>query len=445
MTARPRRLAHDAVETAATEVVVLLVGLVTGVITARLLGPHDRGLLSLLGVFPTTLAIFVKLGVGPANVYFLRREHAAPGAVLANSVTLALVVATACVALVLGFRERLLGTILRGATSGELAILMPVVPAAVLQSYLFGILQGQGQFRLFNRRSLWQALATCAGMATVLWALGLGLRAALLVTVSVQVATTAWVLWTVARTTPRGTVHPDATLLGRTLRFGLKSHVQLLVAHLHARIDLYMLAFYLAPAEVAFYAIATRLAELIFMVPNSLGVAVYPRLAARDPADAHALTARACRVVFGMVVPVAVALVVAGPWIIPLWYGAAYTPAVAPLRLLVPATCFMSLYFLLSRNFTSRNRQEVNLLAATLALGGNVALNVVLIPRLGITGAAAASMLSYGLAAGLLAAAFLRTSGLGLREVLVPRPAELGEYVARLLGPLRPAAREAGR
>lgn len=445
MTTPPRRLAHDALETAATEVVVLVIGLVTGVITARLLGPHDRGLLSLLGVFPTTLAVFVKLGVGPANVYFLRREGAAPGPVLANSAALALVVGVACVALVLAFREPLLRTILRGATSGELAILMPLVPAAVLQSYLFGILQGQGQFRLFNRRSLWQALATCLGMATALWALGFGLRAALLVTVGVQLATTAWVLWTVLRATPRGTVRPDGTLLGRTLRFGLKSHVQLLVAHLHARLDLYMLAFYLAPAEVAFYAIATRLAELIFMFPNSLGVAVYPRLAARDPADAHALTARACRIVFGTVVPVAVVLAVGGQWVIPLWYGPAYTPAVAPLRLLVPATCFMSLYFLLSRNFTSRNRQEVNLLAAGVALGGNVALNVVLIPRLGISGAAAASLLSYGLAASILAIAFLRTSGLGLREVLVPRPAELGEYVSRMLGPLRAIPREAGR
>jgi O-antigen/teichoic acid export membrane protein len=438
VSARDRRLAHDALETAATELAVLVLGLLTGVITARLLGPHDRGLLSLLGVLPTTLGIFVKLGIGPANVYFLRRERTAPGPLVANSLVLAVVLGGLCVAFVLLFQDRILASILRGATAGQLALLLPLVPVTVLQSYLFGILQGSNQFRTFNRRSLFQSMATLVGMAAGLWVFHFGLVAALVVTVSVQILTTLWVLWTVLRLVPARTVRPERGLMRRTLGFGLKSHVQLLVAHLHARIDLYMLAAFLAPADVAFYAIATRLAELIFLLPQSLGVALYPRLAGRDPADAHALTARACRLVLGGVVPAAVVLIVGGQWVIPGWYGADYAPAVAPLRLLVPATCFMSLYFLLSRNFTSRNRQEVNLLAAGVALGGNVALNLVLIPRLGIVGAAASSAISYGLAAVILVVAFLRTSGLGLREMLVPRPAEVGEYLARTLGRAMP-------
>lgn len=445
MTARPRRLAHDALETAATEVAVLAIGLLTGIVTARLLGPHQRGLFSLCGVFPTTLAILVKLGVGPANVYFLRRERAAPGAVLANSVVLALAVGAATVGLVLLFRAPLLSTVMRDAQPIHLLVLLPLVPSTVLQSYLFGILQGEGRFRTFNRRSLWQALATLLGMALVLGALGLGLLGALVVSVAVHVGVTLWVLGTTLRLVPLRAVRPDRDLLGRTLRFGLKSHVQALAAHLHARVDLYMLAYFLTPTEVAFYAIATRLAELLFLVPQSLGVALYPRLAGHDPGAADALTARACRVVASVAVPAAAALVLGGPWLLTRVYGTAYAAAAEPLRLLVPATCFMSLYFLLSRSFTSRNRQEINLLAAGVALGGNVALNSVLIPRLGTVGAAASSLVSYGLAAAILAIVFLRSSRLRVRDLLLPRAADFTAAVAGVVGTRRAVAGQPSR
>jgi O-antigen/teichoic acid export membrane protein len=445
VTARPRRLAHDALETAATEVAVLVIGLATGVVTARLLGPHHRGVFSLFGVFPTTLAVLVKLGVAQANVYFLRRERVAPGAVLANSIALALVVGAATVGLVLLFRETILSTVLRGAEPIHLFLLLPLVPAVVLQSYLFAVLQGQGLFRVFNRRSLLQAVATLGGMALALGPLGLGLLGAMVVSVVVQVAMTVWVLGEILRSVPIRTVRPDGVLLGRTLRFGVKSHVQALAAHLHARVDLYMLAYFLAPTEVAFYAIATRLAELLFLVPQSLGVALYPRLAGHEPGAADALTARACRVVASVALPAAAALVLGGPWLLEFFYGSAYAGAAGPLRLLVPATCSMSLYFLLSRNFTSRNRQEVNLLAAGVALGGNVALNVFLIPRMGVTGAAMSSMVSYGLAATILVVAFLRSSRLRLRDILLPRPADFTSAIAGILGSRRAVAGEPGR
>jgi O-antigen/teichoic acid export membrane protein len=439
-----RRLAHDALETAATEVAVLVIGLATGVVTARMLGPTHRGVFSLFGVFPTTLAVLVKLGVAQSNVYFLRRERASPGAVLANSLALALAVGAATVGLVLLFQERILSTVLRGAEPIHLLVLLPLVPTTVLQSYLFAILQGQGLFRVFNRRSLGQAVATLLGMALVLGPLGLGLLGAMVVSVVLQVGVTAWVLVEILRNIPLRTVRPDRALLGRTLRFGLKSHAQALAAHLHARVDLYMLAYFLSPAEVAFYAIATKLAELLFLVPQSLGVALYPRLAGHDPRAADALTARACRVVASVVLPAAMALMLGGPWLLTFFYGSAYAGATQPLRLLVPATCSMSLYFLLSRNFTSRNRQEVNLLAAGVALGGNVALNAVLIPRLGVTGAAASSLLSYGLAATILTVAFLRNSRLRLRDMLLPRPADFSS-IAAVLGTRRAVAGEPSR
>ncbi len=427
-----KHLVHDFAQTALTKVVVLCLGLGTGIVTARLLGPHDRGLFSLLAALPTTIAILVKFGVAQANVYFLRREKIPPRAVVVNSVASALVLGAIAVSVAWLLRERLLTTILKGATVAHFMVLLPLIPAALLQSYLFGFLQGQGRFGYFNRRLLAQSIATLVGMLTVLWVFKLGMLAALSVTVSIQVATAIWVMATSLRIAKSGSFRPDLALLARMLRFGLKSHAQIVVAHLHHRIDLYMVALLLTPTEVAFYAIATRLAELLFLVPESLGLAIYPRLAHEGVEAGYAMTARACRSMFAFAATAAVALSLVGPFLVRLWYGEQYAPAGGPLPLLALGVCLMSLYNIVTRSFTSRNKQQVNILAAGVSLVVNVTLNLLLIPRLGIVGAAAATAVSYGLAAAIVSATFLRDSRLRIRDMLLPQRAEMVGILASL-------------
>ena len=69
-------------------------------------------------------------------------------------------------------------------------------------------------------------------------------------------------------------------------------------------------------------------------------------------------------------------------------YGPAYEPAAGPLVWIAWGIVMMSQYVLLSRDFTARDRQVINVIAAYVALGGNVGLNYYLIPRMGILGAA---------------------------------------------------------
>lgn len=422
------RLSRDVAQTMGTKLAVVGLGLGTGIVTARLLGPHDRGLFALLVTLPTTLAILVKFGLAQANIYYMQRHKAEPYAVVVNSLVMALALGGACMILALCLRGRLLGTILRGASDAHFLLLLPLMPAELLQSYLFGFLQGQGRFTFFNRRLLAQAVATLTGMIVVLWMLQLGMLAALLVAVGVQVGSAIWVLVTSLSIAPRGQCPLSGRLLGAMLRFGIKSHLQVVIAHLHHRIDLYMIAFFLNPAEVAFYAIATRIAELLFIVPESLGLAIYPRLAAEDERGAQAMTARACRSMFAPMVCGGILLACLSPGLIRLWYGTAYAPAGAPLPLLLLGVGLMSLYNLISRNFTSRNRQQVNIVAASASLIVNLSLNTVLIPRIGIVGAAAATAVSYGLAAAIVCVKFLGESHLRPSDLLMPSKRELSRY-----------------
>ena len=117
-------------------------------------------------------------------------------------------------------------------------------------------------------------------------------------------------------------------------------------------------------------------------------------------------------------------------------YGPAYEPAAGPLVWIAWGIVMMSQYVLLSRDFTARDRQVINVIAAYVALGGNVGLNYYLIPRMGILGAAIGTATSYSVAAVLLYAFFLRESGLPWHEPLIPRAEDLERWrrLAREVG-----------
>jgi len=164
---------------------------------------------------------------------------------------------------------------------------------------------------------------------------------------------------------------------------------------------------------------------LMMHFPQTLGMVMFPQLASSDIARGHAMTAIACRQTLGMTLVCAFVLIAMGKLLIVTWYGAVYAPAAGPLAYVAGGIVAMSLYVLLSRNFTSRNRQAVNIFAAYLALGGNLALNFVLIPRQGIVGAALATFVSYSAASLILLVLFLRESQMKWHEVLVVKPSDM--------------------
>jgi len=419
-----RGLTRDVFGTYGTSALRIGLGTIVGVITARVLGPHNRGVFSLVYLLPATVATLAKLGLAQASVYSIRRDRMPPERVVANALLAALVVGGVFVLLAFVLRHRLLATVLRGVPEWAMLIALPVIPLLLFESYFFGILQALGRFGLCNARLLIETVLLVLGMLIFLVGFGGGLGAAILVVLCVQVLLDAWLLVTVWRWFP-SSWKLDLPLLGREIRFGLKSHIQVLAQHLHLRADAYLVAYFLDPAQVAFYVLAVRLAEFMLDIAEAVGVVLYPRLASLGDGAMHELTAQACRRTLLLTTIGGVLLSLFGPAVIVLWYGAAYAPAGRPLRLVAVGVVTMSIFVLLTRNFTSRNKQQVNIVAGFIALVGNIVLNLFAIPAMGIVGAALASLISYAAATALLIGFFLRESHLSVWDVLLAKPEDL--------------------
>jgi O-antigen/teichoic acid export membrane protein len=421
------KLAEDFGGTLGTIFAKMGFGVLIGIITARTLGPDARGIFALVSTFPASLTTLFKFGQAQATIYFIRREKEDVSKVASTAVWFGLVTGGLLVAGVILLREQILATVLRGVPLWALMAVCPMIPILLMESYLYGVLQATDRFRVYNTRLLGESVIALLLMATVLIGLGWGLPGALGVSVVLNTVMLLWVFWTVHRETPLG-FRFDRELLRRMLRYGGKSHLQIIASHFNFKAGVYLCSYYLTPADVAFYAIGAKFAEQMMSIPQSLGLAMFPRLAGMSEERVHAMTAAACRQTLAIAIVAAIGLSVAGRFVIVTLYGPDYEPAAVPLRWISWGIVMMSMYVLLSRDFTARDRQLINVTAAYIALGGNLTLGALLIPEYGIRGAAIGTTCSYSIAALVLYGFFLRESRLPWYEALILNSSDIERW-----------------
>jgi O-antigen/teichoic acid export membrane protein len=414
------RLSKDILGIFGTRIVWTVLGVLSGVILARWLGPHDRGILALVLLVPSTTVTLAKLGISQSNVYYINREQADAGQVASNAVMFALLSGVAAAVVVWLMKDTLLRTVLRDVPTWALAISLVRVPMLLLDNYVYGVLQATGRFSVYNLRLLVSEGLRLIFVVLALIVLGWGLQAAVVIYTVLGAFNAVWLMLATKRRIPfTFSIYPR--LLRGQLSFGIRSYVQTVVAHLLLRIDIYMVSYYLDPANTAFYALTLHFTELALEFPQAIGLVLYPRLASLPEEEVHRVTAQACRRTLMVTVPGAFLLGLLGPYIITAWYGEPYSPARAPLPWAAVGVVMMSVFVILTRDFTSRGRQRINIMAGLLALIGNVALNVVLIPKMGIVGAAMATAVSYTGACLVLLVFFSIESGISPLTTLVPQ------------------------
>jgi O-antigen/teichoic acid export membrane protein len=431
-------LARNILTTLSARVIVMGLALVSSIVLARALGPEGRGLFALVLLLPELAKSVALLGFEQANAVHAGLEPDRCRALTWQSVVTAMVVGGLVALAAICYVA--LGAPGLGMTfNGPLwlyALPLALVPPYLLTDYWAAILRGMNRIFLLN---LVEVAAKIVSLALILvWvvALGGGVGSAVGVhsTVVVAVVLVLGALLAYSGTLGRPTF--DRGLWKRTTRFALPAHCSSVMSYLNYRIDQIIIALLLPPDQLAYYVIATEIAERIWIIPGSIATALLPHLTnspQRDPALAaviarHAIlwTGTACLVLSA----------VAG-FAVELLYSAAYAPTVAALRSLLPGIFALTVGKVLVAELLARKKILYTLWVSALSCSVNVTANFLLIPRMGIAGAGLASSLSYSVVALAVTLVYLRETGVPW-VALVPRPGDVLVYV-NLLRRLRAA------
>ena len=179
------------------------------------------------------------------------------------------------------------------------------------------------------------------------------------------------------------------------LSFGLKGHIGNMLQFFNYRLDIFILNGFLGPANVGIYTVSVRLAELLWYLPDAVGFVIFPKAASSRPEDMNAFTPRVFHITLGLTALGALGLALFGRPAINLVFSSVFIGAYVPMLVLLPGVVLLGGAKVLTNEIAGRGYPHYNSLNSGLALILTVILDLVLIPRYGLLGAALASSIAY--------------------------------------------------
>ncbi len=202
----------------------------------------------------------------------------------------------------------------------------------------------------------------------------------------------------------------DLPIIKKILGYGLRSFLVPIFLLLIFRIDLFLLNYFQDTRSVGLYSIAVSLGELLYFIPEVIGMILFPKLLSGGAESMNDNAARVIRTMSLLLSVVALLLFAFVPGIVSLIYGQQYAPSILIARILLPGFLIMSLYYIFFSYFFSKGKPEIISFVIFLTMIFKILLAVILIPLLGIKGAAFASLITNAFCGLTLMVIFLKYS-----------------------------------
>ncbi len=420
---RARHMRFDVLVTVGGKTLFVALGALTTVLIARRLGPTGQGVFAVSFNLTLILTQLGSSGLSVATPTLVARDSRLTGAIITNSLLLALGGGLLLVAGSLLLKALTPGA-LPGLTWTELGITLAALPAALAAMFMQAVLQGQGRMVAFGAIDVAQATITLAGLLVAIAAFDAGIVGVLLV-----IAVTRYLLLPIALVMLRREAFPPArperALLRRMLTFGARIYAVGLVTFLLIRLDLLLVNGILGQRQAGLYSLAGYVSEALTIIPSVVAVNMVARLARRHEPDIAALVFRVTFLLYGGLCLLSLPVVAVG---LPLFYGSAYQGSVELYFWLAPGIFFLGLLSVVGVHFSVRGYPPILITAWIAGLVLDIALNVVLLRRLGLFIAPLSSTVAYGLVLAAHLRRFTRETG-GWRR-LMPRITDIGPIMS---------------
>lgn len=406
-----------------------LLGIAAEICYARLLGPAGRGQVSLCMMAVAFGALLGGLGGEiPITIWSAdskkRRSEWIPAVMSWGLIGCLL---SSAVWLLVYWRWH--PPFLKGITGPLAAMVLVCVPVSILNGYLAAMLTGLERFRLRAGLSLVDQFAGLLAFLALVWVLGGNAQAAMFGNLLALLLGTA-LAGAVLRNPLRNAwnIKSARGKFGAALSLGLRGQFGNLVAFFNYRLDFFIVNYFLDTAQVGLYAMGVIVSEALWQIPQAAAVALTPRTARTIGEGATEFTCLVMRQVLLISAVSGIALAILSPLAIPLVFGTRFSGSVPVIWWILPGTIALSLGKVASADFAARSKPEYSSLFSFAAIVATVVLDLALIPRMGIRGAALASSIAYLLDSALLVATLKYQLGVNWSSLLVPASTDFAVY-----------------
>lgn len=373
------------------KIIQMIFGVIVGILTARYLGPANYGLLNYAGAYTAFFTVFCTLGINSVLVKELVDHPDNEGIVIGTSL---------CLRSISSFMSAITIIMISSVIdAGESETILIVSLSCVgMFFHVFEVFNYWFQRRLESRITAKATLiAYLLSSAYKVYLLATGKSVAYFALVSsIDYLCLGLILFYEYK---RNNGQPlgfswqyGKQLLKRSCHFILPG----LMVSIYGQTDKLMLKQMISESEIGYYATAISLCSMWCFILSAIIDSIYPSIMEASKAGNKQLfkkrNVQLYAIVFYMSVTVSLGFTILAKPVIYILYGESYLPAVNPLRIITWYTAFS--YLGVARNawVVAEARQKYLFPIYAASAVANVVLNYLLIPSLGASGAAIASL-----------------------------------------------------
>jgi len=391
------------------------------IIIARCMEPSHKGLVNLF--FESCLLIMTvsSLGLGTASIYFLGKSKHDLSLVHFNMLILSSSIGLILAIIIFYFKGTLNKFLLSNSGSKYLILLAILGPFLIYAKCWQGIMFGANRaltsygldttFTALSFISAFIVLVILKGKVNSIIYAWSGLTL-------ISAVTMFFILWHYC---PHlNTKGFSLRALSETVGYGVKSHLGEVAHFLHLRLDLFMLGYLVDLRNVGLYALSVNIAEKFWLLAFAIRAASIFKITSTKKEDSVTLVSGLIKYVSLAYLCFGVLAFILIDWFIKIIFGGLYREAALPFKFLLPGVLLMGISFLLS-DFISLQKAKP-ILSSAVAIAGltvNLGLNLILIPRFKMIGAALSTTISYSLVFVASLFIFIKDTGMSVKDLFL--------------------------
>jgi O-antigen/teichoic acid export membrane protein len=409
---------------------ILIFGIISSIILARGLGPNARGSFALMVLVTMIFTRLGSFGLEISNVYYTANQNHKIRDLVANSIVIGivsgflgifLVVILSEIPLVKAYFEK------NNVIIFMLYAILATLPVSLVSTLLVGILQGQEKIFEFNSVSLIISFIQVVFQLGLIFWLDLGIWGAVCAYGLSAVSGLVFALIFIINTN-HISIKPSLTVFRESTTYASKAYTANLLQFLNYRLDQFMVGFFLGPAQLGFYVVAVGIVERLWMIPQSIAAVLFPRTSADGSEKANILTPKVTRFTLLLLLIFSLGVgLVSRPFVI-LFFGETFEPSIKPLLWLLPGVVALGYGKVLMSDLAGRGRPDIGLIASGVSFIVTLVLDLLLIPRFKLVGAAAASSIAYVITTIVILMFFSNISKVMFSQLFLPNSADFNYY-----------------
>ena len=395
-----KKFAFDVGITFLASVVTLPLGFVITVGLGRYLGAGDLGVYRMASTIYGIAMLVAAVGIPAAMIKYVaefKGDRTKINQIVSSGVITSLFLGIGFSALFYVSSGLFAGIFDMPELSGLIKLLSPVFPFALVGGALLGLLNGIREMKKYAAATIVQSVLMVIITVALIY-YGFGVAGAVIGVVLSSLGSCLFLIW-ISRKYFEITLRGYIQTTKKMLKFSVKILAAGSINEINNQLDIILIGFFLISADVGYYSVAIGLSRFFWMIPMAVQRITYPATSLYWSENNHnalsEMMDKSMKYCTVILVLIGLGVGFFAKDIITIIFKEDFVYAVLPLQILLIGTVIRgSIAQPIGGSLTGIGRPELALKIIAIIAAINLTLDIILIPQIGIVGAAIATTIS---------------------------------------------------